>query len=60
MIGVVLALLAALFFGCANVMVKKGSTPQSVDNGTFLSVLITFVLAGIITVGRGLFRIGSL
>ncbi|MEH7479619.1 DMT family transporter [Neobacillus drentensis] len=56
MIGVVLALLAAVFFGCANVMVKKGSTPQSVDNGTFLSVLITFVLAGIFTVGSGLFQ----
>jgi drug/metabolite transporter (DMT)-like permease len=56
MIGELLALLAAFSFGCANVMVKRGVTPQSVDNGAFLSVLITFVLAGIITITRGLFQ----
>src|SRR4051794_35429453 len=56
MIGEILALLAAFSFGCANVMVKKGVSPTSKNNGAFLSVLITFALAGIITLARGLFQ----
>jgi drug/metabolite transporter (DMT)-like permease len=56
MIGELLSLLAAFSFGCANVMVKRGATPQSVDNGAFLSILITFILAGTITIARGLFQ----
>ncbi|RSK53760.1 DMT family transporter [Bacillus canaveralius] len=55
MLGEILALLAAFSFGCANVMVKKGSTSIS-DNGAFLSLLITFSLAGIITLVNGLLR----
>ncbi|MDN4075415.1 DMT family transporter [Fictibacillus terranigra] len=49
-----LALLAAFSFGCANVMVKKGTKPNSINNGTFLSILITFFLAGGIALGKGL------
>ena len=56
MIGEILALVAAFSFGCANVMVKKGVTPISKNNGAFLSVLITFGLAGIITLAKGLFQ----
>ena len=56
MIGESLALVAAFSFGCANVMVKKGISPKSKNNGAFLSVLITFGLAGIITLAKGLFQ----
>ncbi|WP_394236404.1 DMT family transporter [Niallia oryzisoli] len=56
MIGETLALVAAFSFGCANVMVKKGVTPHSKNNGAFLSVLITFGMAGIITVAKGVFQ----
>ncbi|WMX58752.1 DMT family transporter [Peribacillus sp. R9-11] len=50
------AFLAAFSFGCANVMVKKGTKPNSIDNGTFLSFLITFFLAGVIAIGRGMVK----
>ncbi|MFC3882218.1 DMT family transporter [Bacillus songklensis] len=56
--GESLALLAAFTFACANVMVKKGTTSKSVDNGVFLSIVITFLISGIIAVGRGLFQDG--
>ncbi|OES44731.1 DMT family transporter [Domibacillus iocasae] len=52
--GDLLALLAAFSFGCANVMVKKGTDQNSVNNGAFLSILITFFLAGCIAFGRGM------
>ncbi|WP_338448723.1 EamA family transporter [Niallia oryzisoli] len=56
MIGEILALIAAFSFGCANVMVKKGVGSNSKNNGAFLSVLITFSLAGIIMLIKGLFQ----
>jgi drug/metabolite transporter (DMT)-like permease len=52
--GELLALLAAFSFGCANVMVKKGTNQHSVNNGAFLSILITFFLAGCIVLGQGI------
>ncbi|MBD8591029.1 DMT family transporter [Peribacillus simplex] len=55
--GESLAFLAAFSFGCANVMVKKGTKPNSIDNGTFLSILITFFLAGVIALGRGMVKV---
>lgn len=54
--GEILALFAAFSFACANVMVKKGGTKKSVNNGVFLSLLITFLISGCIILVRGLLQ----
>lgn len=55
-VGEWFALLAALSFASSNVMVKKGTTPQSSENGAFLSILLTAVISGIFFLGAGLFN----
>ncbi|KHF38635.1 DMT family transporter [Halalkalibacter okhensis] len=52
--GSLFALMAALGFSLSNVMIKKGTTKASKNNGAFVSILITALLSGIIFIFVGL------
>lgn len=52
--GSLFALISALGFSAANIMVRKGTTVSSKNNGAFLSMVITALLSGLIFVGIGL------
>ncbi len=52
--GSIFALMAALGFSLSNVMIKKGTTKASKNNGAFVSILITALLSGIIFIIVGL------
>lgn len=45
--GEYFSILSALFFAVSYVLIRKGTTPQSSDNGAFISLLLTFVLSSI-------------
>ena len=49
------AIVAAFMFAMANVLVTKGTTPQSQDNGAFVSILITASFATILVVVTGFY-----
>jgi drug/metabolite transporter (DMT)-like permease len=49
------ALLSAEAFASSNVMVKKGTTPSSKNNGAFISILFTAIISGMIVLTMGLF-----
>jgi drug/metabolite transporter (DMT)-like permease len=53
--GELFALLSAIAFASSNVMVKKGTTPSSKNNGAFISILFTAMISGIIVLAMGLF-----
>lgn len=53
--GELFAILSALLFSSANVMVTRGVASLSQDNGVFLSILLTVVIAGAAVLVRGLF-----
>ncbi|WP_017727538.1 DMT family transporter [Halalkalibacterium ligniniphilum] len=52
--GSLFALLAALGFSLSNVMIKRGTTKASKNNGAFLSILITALLSGFAFIVVGL------
>lgn len=54
--GELFAILSATLFGAANVLINKGATPLSQDNGVFVSLLLTITIAGIMAVIMGLHR----
>lgn len=54
--GELFALLSAIGFSTANVMVKKGTTTSSKNNGAFISILLTASISGIIMIGLGTSR----
>lgn len=54
--GEFFAILSATLFGAANVLINKGATPLSQDNGVFISLLLTFTIAGVLAVIMGLYR----
>lgn len=45
--GELFALLSAVCFATANVTITRGSTSKDADNGAFLSILLTAVVAGL-------------
>lgn len=54
--GELIAFLSATLFGAANVLVNKGATPASQDNGVFISILLTIVIAAVMFVATGMAR----
>jgi drug/metabolite transporter (DMT)-like permease len=46
--GEFFALLSAISFSAANIMIRKGTTRSSQNNGAFLSILLTALISGII------------
>jgi drug/metabolite transporter (DMT)-like permease len=46
--GEVVAILAAITYALSNVLVKKGTTASSQNNGAFLSLLQTVILSGLV------------
>jgi drug/metabolite transporter (DMT)-like permease len=54
--GEIYAFMSAIGFALANVMIKKGTTKNSKNNGAFLSVILTTLIAGIFFIGLGLSR----
>lgn len=50
-----LALISAIMFAVANVLVTKGATPQSKDNGAFLSILISAFMASVMVILTGFY-----
>ncbi|MEY8840550.1 EamA family transporter [Cribrihabitans sp. XS_ASV171] len=53
MIGEALAVLAALAYGLAGVLIVRGKDSAQGDNGVFLSVVMTAVMSGMLWLGRG-------
>lgn len=51
MMGDLFAILSASFFAAANVTVTRGTTHQSQDNGAFVSIVLTAVIAGTMYLG---------
>lgn len=49
--GELFAILSASFFAAANVTVTQGTSPQSQDNGAFLSIVLTAAIAGTLYAG---------
>src|SRR5712692_433560 len=59
--GEFFAILSAISFGSANVLinrgiVNKGPASSSQDNGAFVSILLTIVIAGLMVIAMGLHR----
>ena len=54
--GDALAVASAVSFAVANILIARGSRPESGDNGAFVSLLITALIAGVGWVGEGLVR----
>ncbi|GAX91354.1 DMT family transporter [Effusibacillus lacus] len=52
--GELVAVMAAASFAAANVMVKKGTTASSRDNGVFVSILLTAAISGLIVIAAGI------
>jgi drug/metabolite transporter (DMT)-like permease len=46
--GEFFALLSAISFSAANIMIRKGTTRSSQNNGAFVSILLTALISGII------------
>ncbi len=44
--GELFAVLSASFFAAANITITRGATSESQDNGAFLSIVLTVVIAG--------------
>lgn len=53
MTGAALAVLAALAYGLAGVLIMRGKAGARGDNGVFLSVLLTMLLSGLLWLGSG-------
>ncbi|GAB7388848.1 hypothetical protein BSNK01_26860 [Bacillaceae bacterium] len=51
--GELLAVMSAMMFAAANVMVKKGTVKSSQDNGAFLSLLLTAFISLLIFIASG-------
>lgn len=49
--GELFAILSASFFAAANITVSRGTTSQSQDNGAFVSIVLTAVIAGAMYIG---------
>ena len=54
--GSLFALLAALGFSLSNVMIKRGTTKTSKNNGAFVSIILTFLISGTVFITIGLSR----
>ncbi len=56
--GEFFAILSAVFFGAANVFVSKGIINRGAtqDNGAFISILLTMVIAGLMALVNGFYR----
>jgi drug/metabolite transporter (DMT)-like permease len=54
--GDALALASATCFAISNVTIARGARPEAEDNGAFVSLLITTLIAGIAWIGLGLAR----
>lgn len=52
--GEIIALLCALSYAISYLMIRKGTTHSSQDNGAFISILLTAGLSGIIVLGMAL------
>jgi drug/metabolite transporter (DMT)-like permease len=52
--GEIFAFLSAIGFALANVMIKKGTTKGSKNNGAFVSILLTALMSGIFFIIVGL------
>jgi len=55
-LGSFYALMSALGFSSANIMVRKGTSESSKNNGAFISMVITALISGVIFIGIGLSR----
>jgi drug/metabolite transporter (DMT)-like permease len=54
--GDALALASATCFAISNVTIARGARPDAEDNGAFVSLLITTLIAGVAWIGLGLAR----
>lgn len=54
--GETFALLSMTLFSAANIMISRGALGQSRSRGAFLSIIITFLLSGLIWLGIGTVR----